>query len=73
MLLEGTAMNAAKPKTNVSQQVTPPPAPAIPARRHDSVPPPDSQHATAPTSDDFERHDTIPAPTWFDEAIDPAN
>ena len=70
-------MNAAKPKTNAPQpagsHLTPPPTPALPTRRQDSEPPPESERSTAPGSEDFERHATIPAPTWFDEATDPAN
>lgn len=67
-------MNAAKPKPKTPQPVA-----------NDSTPPPastgetgvrEAPHVTrdsdraAPPSEDFERHDTIPAPTWFDEGTE---
>lgn len=70
-------MNAATPKPNRPQVAAAPqeatPAPPTERRRTDSEPPLESERVAAPLSDDFERHDTIPAPTWFDEAPEPAN
>jgi hypothetical protein len=66
-------MNVAKPKPKAPQQPANDSTPQESTGVRDTHAPRDSERVTAPPSEDFERHDTIPAPTWFEEASDPIN
>ena len=65
-------MNATKPDSAAS---TPKPSEALPGKRGERRGPASSKRAAVkprpehvePAEIDFERHDTIPAPTWLDD------
>lgn len=58
--------SAAKPRSRVKPRSTPPLPPDVAGCNGDSQRPTEPPGSTAEVRDvDFERHDTIPAPTWL--------